>query len=207
MNIYNDDVLRLLLISFALGILLGVIYDVAREIFSTMFFSDSIKCKRVYLIAKSVLVFISDFLFCILFGCCALVLMYNANNGVFRGGAYFCMLAGYVSYRLTLRRITNKTLYFLLFVPKWILKKILQILSVPIRLIFKLLYLTIGKFVCIIICGIKNKRLEAKRKREEKVRALSLVPVAESGKEEYVDIKQDPENHQTLRIIVRRRDS
>ena len=133
--------------------------------------------------------------------------MYNANNGVFRGGAYFCMLVGYIFYRIAFRRITNKILYFLLFVPKWILKKILQILSVPIRLIFKLLYLTIGKFVCIIICGIKNKRLEAKKKREEKRRALSPVSAAESGKEEHVDIKQDPENHQTLRIVVRRRDS
>ena len=205
MNIYNGDVLNLWLVSILLGMGIGLFYDVIIQLFLSADIKPKERFKRVYGIASRIAVLLRDFFICILFSFCALVLMYNANNGVFRWSVYFFMLLGSLAYRKLLSKIIRKFLSFVLIAPMWILKKALHILLIPIRLIFKLLDLTIGKFVCIIICRMKNMRLSLKRKREEKKKALSPALEAESGKEEYVDIKKA--EVRASRVIIRRKDA
>ena len=205
MNIYNGDVGQLLLISFVLGGAIGVFYDIILSVCEAVKINPPKKFKRVYSVSLHIALFFRDFFFCVFFSFCALILLYNANSGVFRASVYFCMLAGYFLYRKILSRGIRKLMSSVLVVPMWIAGKILHILSVPIRLIFKLLDLTIGRFICIIICRMKNKRLESKRKREEKIKALSHIPTVESGKEEYVDIKKA--EVRASRVVIRRKDA
>jgi hypothetical protein len=51
---------------------------------------------------------------------------------------------------------------------------------------------------------MKNKRLSRKRKREEK-RGVMPPALAESGKEEYVDIQEAP--IRASRIVIRRKNA
>ena len=205
MNVYNSDVSRLWIISLLLGAIFGLIYDGVMQLCLSVGINPKERLKKAYDKIVRALIFLRDFLFCILFSFCALILMYNANNGVFRWSVYFFMLLGFFIYRKTLSKIVRKFLSFILIAPMWIIRKTLHILSIPIRLIFKLLYLTIGKFICIIISRMKNIRLSCKRKREEKKSKLSLMCVAESGKEEYVDIQKA--QVRASRIIIRRKDA
>ena len=130
--------------------------------------------------------------------------MYNQNNGVFRWSVYFFALSGYFIYRKALSKFIRKIVGALLVIPMWIIGKAIKILSIPVRLIFKLWDLTIGKILCIIICGMKNKRLSRKREREERKKAIP-PPLAESGKEEYVDIQKAP--LRASRVVIRRKDA
>ena len=205
MNVYNSDVSRLWIISLLLGAIFGLIYDGVMQLCLSAGIKPKERFKKAYDKIVKALIFLRDFLFCILFSFCALILMYNANNGVFRWSVYFFMLLGFFIYRKTLSKIVRKILSFILIAPMWIIRKTLHILSIPIRLIFKLLDLTIGKFICIIISRMKNIRLSCKRKREEKKSKLSLMCVAESGKEEYVDIQKA--QVRASRIIIRRKDA
>ena len=204
MNIYNGDVSRLWVISFFMGIAFGLLYDAVMQFFISSNIKMPEKFKKVWNGIFHVALFLRDFVFCILFSFCALILMYNQNSGVFRWSVYFFMLAGYLLYRKTLSKTIRKIISTLLIVPMWIIRKILHILSLPIRLIFKLLDLTIGRIVCIIICRMKNKRICRKRKREEKSKAIP-PPLAESGKEEYVDIQKA--QVRASRIIIRRKNA
>lgn len=204
MNIYNGDVSRLWLISFLLGGILGAVYDAVAQLFISANIKPPQKIVGAWSIITRVMLGIRDILFCILFSFCALMLMYNENKGVFRWSVYFFMLTGYFIYRKALSKFIRKIISLTLIFPMWIMRKALKILSLPIRLIFKLWDLTIGKFVCIIICGIKNKRLSRKVKREEKRRAI-LPPLAESGKEEHVDIQKA--EVRASRVVIRRKDA
>ena len=204
MNIYNGDVSRLWVISFFMGVAFGLLYDGVIQLFLSANIKIQGKFKKVWSGISHVALFLRDFIFCILFSFCALILMYNQNSGVFRWSVYFFMLLGYLLYRKILSRAIRKIISTLLIVPMWIIRKFLHILSLPIRLIFKLLDLTIGRIVCIIICRMKNKRICRKRKREEKSKAIP-PPLAESGKEEYVDIQKA--QVRASRIIIRRKNA
>ena len=204
MNIYNGDVSRLWLISFLLGGILGVLYDATVQLSLSANIKPKENFKRAFFIITRVFLSLRDFFFCVLFSFCALILMYNQNNGVFRWSVYFFMLSGCFIYRKTLSKLIRKIIGAALVIPMWIIRKVIRILYIPVRLIFKLWDLTIGKILCIIICGIKNKRLSRKRKREESKKAIP-PPLAESGKEEYVDIKKA--QVRASRIVIRRKDA
>ena len=204
MNIYNGDVSRLWLTSFLLGGILGVLYDATVQLSLSANIKPKENFKRAFFIITRIFLSLRDFFFCVLFSFCALILMYNQNNGVFRWSVYFFMLLGCFIYRKTLSKLIRKIIGAALVIPMWIIRKVIRILSIPVRLIFKLWDLTIGKILCIIICGIKNKRLSRKRKREESKKAIP-PPLAESGKEEYVDIKKA--QVRASRIVIRRKDA
>ena len=204
MNIYNGDVSRLWFISFLLGGILGVLYDATVQLSLSANIKPKENFKRAFFIITRIFLSLRDFFFCVLFSFCALILMYNQNNGVFRWSVYFFMLLGCFIYRKTLSKLIRKIIGAALVIPMWIIRKVIRILSIPVRLIFKLWDLTIGKILCIIICGIKNKRLSRKRKREESKKAIP-PPLAESGKEEYVDIKEA--QVRASRIVIRRKDA
>ena len=204
MNIYNGDVSFLWLMSFLLGVILGIVYDATVQLFSSANIKSPKKFQRVWGVILKITLAFRDFFFCVLFSFCALILMYNQNNGVFRWSVYFFMLLGYFIYRKTLSKLIRKIIGAALVIPMWIIRKVLRILSIPVRLIFKLWDLTIGKILCIIICGMKNKRLSRKRKREERKKAIP-PPLAESGKEEYVDIQKAP--LRASRVVIRRKDA
>lgn len=204
MNIYNGDVSRLWLTSFLLGGILGVLYDATVQLSLSANIKPKENFKRAFFIITRIFLSLRDFFFCVLFSFCALILMYNQNNGVFRWSVYFFMLSGCFIYRKTLSKLIRKIIGAALVIPMWIIRKVIRILSIPVRLIFKLWDLTIGKILCIIICGIKNKRLSRKRKREESKKAIP-PPLAESGKEEYVDIKKA--QVRASRIVIRRKDA
>ena len=204
MNIYNGDVSRLWLMSFLLGAILGVVYDATVQLFSSANIKPPPKFQRAWGVILKITLTLRDFLFCVLFSFCALILMYNQNNGVFRWSVYFFALSGYFIYRKALSKFIRKIVGALLVIPMWIIGKAIKILSIPVRPIFKIWDLTIGKILCIIICGMKNKRLSRKRKREERKKAIP-PPLAESGKEEYVDIQKAP--LRASRVVIRRKDA
>lgn len=202
MNIYNDDILPLLLVAFVLGALSGVIYDVLHIL---VFAPDKIstKTKKLFCAIEYISLFVADLLSCLVFCAGALILMYNLNKGVFRCTVYILMGFGFLIYRITVSKPIRRVLSFALNIIKCIIRIVCRIISIPLRVIFKIYHLTIGKIVCIIIGGIRNKR-EAKRQRK---REKELVALSNSGKDEYVAPKENSENTRKERIFIGRKNA
>ena len=201
MNIYNDDILQLLLFSLALGLISGIVYDILHSLVFVVRDSQTAKAKKLYFTIEYISLFLADILFCLFFGLGALILMYNLNKGVFRCTVYILMGSGFILYRVTVSKIIRKLLSFVLTVFGWISRIIYRVVNIPIRLIFKIYHLTIGKIVCIIICGIKNKRGAKWQKKRER----ALIAVSNSGKEEYVASPKNKKNKRKKRIFIRRK--
>lgn len=197
MNIYNDDILYLLLLSLCAGAACGVSYDILREM---RYRSDDaadvvpVKVRRIF---EYISVFLTDILFCLIFSICAVMLMYNANNGVFRGGVYISMFLGCILYRLTISRVMRIVFSYMFKFLRAICQKIVFVVFIPIRLILKIFHLTIGRFVCIII----KRAVRGIKKRKRKDLALICVDHEEDG--DHVDIKKA--EVQKARIIIGRR--
>lgn len=200
MNIYNDDILCLLLLSFAVGAACGVLYDLLREMRYRADVAHNAVPVRVKLIFEYISIFLTDIVFCLIFGICAVMLMYNANNGVFRGGVYISMFLGCILYRLTLSRLIRKIFFYIFKLLRGIWRRIAFVIFIPIRLILKIFHLTIGRFVCIII----NRALRGIRSRRSKKSGdLALICVSSAKEGEHVDIKKA--EVQKARIIIGRR--
>lgn len=203
MNIYNDDVLTLLLFAFLFGGIFGVVYDVLHSFAFVAGNRQPARAKKLFCALEYISLFFADLTFCLLFGAGALILMYNMNKGVFRFTVYIMMGLGFAVYRVTASGIIRKLLFWILLVLRKISGIIYRIISVPIRLIFKIYHLTIGKIICIIIYGIKNKREANRQKKRER----ALVASADSGKEAHVTSTDNSENNRKERIFIGRKNA
>lgn len=203
MNIYNDDILSLLLFALALGAFAGVVYDILHSLVFVASESQKAKAKKLFCVLEYTSLFLADVIFCIISGAGALILMFNLNKGVFRCAVYILMGLGFLFYRVTISRVVRKLLFYIIRVFGWINGIIYRIISIPLRVIFKIYHLTIGKIVCIIIGGIRNKR-EAGRQRK---RELALVALCDSGKDEYVTPKENSEDTRKKRIFIGRKNA
>lgn len=203
MNIYNDDILPLLLFALALGACAGVVYDILHALVFVASESQRAKAKKLFCVLEYISLFFADVIFCLIFGAGALILMYNLNKGVFRCTVYLLMGFGFIFYRVTISKIIRKLLFYILRVFRWISGIIYRIISIPIRFIFKIYHLTIGKIVCIIICGIKNKRDAKRQKKMEK----ALMALSDSRKDEYVTSPEDSKDQRKERIFIGRKNA
>lgn len=141
---------------------LGVIYEAVRFM-RCLFSPTSRKCNGARAVIVAVFSFLSDFLFLLLFAVCGILITFEMCGGVFRGIVYIGMAGGMLIYRITLGRITSKTIEWLARLVKCILRGAVRILAVPFRFInflFVRFYaLTIGKIIGRIKERVLVKRL------------------------------------------------
>ena len=156
-NLTQSQITTLILSSFLLGVTLGVIYEAF--CFFKFIFTVNGRSGAVF---AYILTFLSDFIFCLLFVLTAILQSYRISGGIFRGISYLGILAGVLLYYFTLGKLTRKISQRLALFCRKTMRKILNLVSIPIRaifsLIFKLYTLTIGKIIGKIIFRIKEKK-------------------------------------------------
>lgn len=153
----------MILRSFLSGVILGVVYD----IFTTALKTPPTDTKKFIKIIFSCLLFVFDFLFCVVCGVVALLLMYYSNRGFFRAIVLPIMFIGFISFRVSIGILFRK----LLRVVYGLVLKLLKILLIPLKFIKSkliLLYrLTIGKILDKIVLRVKTGREARKNRRTQ----------------------------------------
>lgn len=124
MRLSQSGIAQLYCYALALGVVLGLFFDLIR--FPRMLFSrnanikkegakQSLRKRR----ATGVFVFLEDFLFCLVAAVCVILLFYERNNGKVRPLVFFLLLGGFAVYRLTVGRWARALLQILV---RWIHK-------------------------------------------------------------------------------------
>lgn len=182
-DLSQEQLLSMLLSSFLLGVLLGVVYEGIR-LLKLICTSREKKCRSVRLVILYTLTFLTDVAFALLFALTAILLTYKISGGIFRGMVYIGMISGLALYYFTVGRLTLKLSSRLASLIKKAVKILLKLIFTPIRaiflLIFKLYTLTIGKIIGKIGCSIKEKRM---RKQAELIREAEAPAQNESREE------------------------
>ena len=93
----QSETLLLILRSFLSGIILGVVYDV----FTVALKKPASDSRAPVKVLFSVLLFLFDFLFCLLCAAVSLLLMYYSNRGFFRALVFVLMFLGFTCFRLS----------------------------------------------------------------------------------------------------------
>jgi hypothetical protein len=152
----------LALCSFLCGVLLGVAYEIARLI--RFIFTPSSGKRGARGVLADIVTFFTDLLFFGAFAFCGILITFYMCGGVFRGVVYLCMAFGVTLYRLAFGRMTAFVVLRLASILKFIIKKMIEILSLPIRaikfLFVRIFDLTIGKIIGRIKEGMLVKRLD-----------------------------------------------
>ncbi len=181
-DLSQELIFSLLLKALILGAVLGVMYEPVRLSRLVLDVGDRKvrgRAERARSAFCTILTFLSDILFCLVFALVALLLTYNVSGGVFRGGVYFLMLIGLIVYRATLGRLT-------LFAQRWVARIIrsvvrgaIKIIFIPLRAIFllfsRIYALTIGAFLGKIRYK-RKQRLEQKLKERQSEMQEALMP-------------------------------
>ena len=151
----------LALASFLCGVFLGVIYEIAR--FIRCIITPFSKKRGARTVLAVITTFFSDLLFFLLFAACGILITFEMCGGVFRGIVYICMAVGLFIYRISIGSLTAVAVEWLANLLKLILKKIVDLLILPLHainfLFVKLYGLTIGKIIGRIKERILIKRL------------------------------------------------
>ena len=178
-NLTQSQITTLILSSFLLGVTLGVIYEAF--CFIKSIFAVNGRSGAVF---AYILTFLSDFIFCLLFALTAILQSYRISGGIFRGISYLGILAGVLLYYFTLGKLTRKISQRLALFCRKTMRKILNLVSIPIRAIFSLIFriytLTIGKIIGKIIFRIKEKK-HLKIALQEKARLQEMQTGEISG--------------------------
>ncbi len=147
--------------SFLCGVFLGVIYESAR--FIRCIIVPASKKRGARTVLADIATFLADLLFFLLFAACGILITFEMCGGVFRGIVYICMAVGIFTYRIAFGRLTAVAVEWLANAVKLILKKVFELLILPLRaikfLFVKLYGLTIGKIIGRIKERIIVKRL------------------------------------------------
>jgi hypothetical protein len=176
------------------GVAFGVLYEGVR-ISKMLITSD--RGERLTRALLLVFLFLSDFVFCLLFATSAILLTYNISGGVFRGCVYICMALGLLLYRLTIGRLTEKIERLLTSLIKKLILGTVRLFLIPLRAIFSLLCriysLTIGRIIGKIICRVKEDR---EKKRIAREGNSTAPPCLQSPREE---VKEEDNNAECAR--------
>ena len=170
--------LALLLYALITGALLGVLWDIFR-IMRIAAYGRKERPKRLFIrlpaeeaevtrilnvdtskkasFLSSLCVFVSDFGFCVFSAICVILLIFQLNDGEFRGFALLGAFLGFTAYYFTLGRLT---VIFSDVIIKAIKKVVLFILSVTV--------LPIGRLLTGILRAIKSRIVSKHRKRKTK---------------------------------------
>lgn len=176
----QSETLLLILRSFLSGIILGVVYDV----FTVAIKKPASDSRAPVKVLFSVLLFLFDFLFCLLCAAVSLLLMYYSNRGFFRALVFVLMFLGFTCFRCSLgilfRRVLS-ALYGLI----W---KILKIATIPLRFVknklILLYHLTIGKILGKIVLRVRSAR--ARRAERLAAAQTDMLPEMPQEKEDFV---------------------
>lgn len=170
MELSQAGIAKLYLVAFALGVVLGLFFDVIR--FPRMLAGISKEGKRSTLRKRraiGVLVFLEDFLFCIFGSVSVILLFYEHNRGKIRPIAFCLILTAFFLYRAT--------------VGKWI-KKGLERLAEGIRMIVHkicaVLWKPISKLLHAVYRAMREKLQKWQRKAETR-RLFRLVEQNAAG--------------------------
>jgi len=189
-DLSKEIILSLILRSFVMGVLLGVLYESVRIVKMLLGMSAETRAGKILLYLY---LFFTDLSFCLLFAFSVILLTYNISGGVFRGCVYFCMACGLIIYRLTLGRLMSRVECWITEIIRKSVRAILGFVLIPIRAIFSLVYrfysLTIGRIIGKIIYKARQKRKE--KTRGPRVNGIGLLPqTAEKTEEEENNAKR-----------------
>ena len=138
----------LLLLSMALGAVLGVLYDCLRALRAIFSSQKTGKGRRALSYAVT---FVTDIAFWLTAGVSSVVLLYGFCGGVFRGMIYLGITMGFLLYSVSLGRVVRALLFLGIRLLKRGIGMLIHLLSVPIRAlsrgIISLYHLTIGRFL------------------------------------------------------------
>lgn len=113
MELSQSEIAVLHLAALILGVALGLFFDLLR-LPRRLFDSDWSRSKpRIAAPLRKrravwIVVFLEDFLFCIVASVAFILLFYEKNNGKIRPAAFLAAIAGFFGYRATLGRLTNR---------------------------------------------------------------------------------------------------
>lgn len=126
----------LFLSSFAVGIVLGVLYDllsVSRMLFRLAPVKRGESMGKAGRICGAVLLFVEDLCFALVIGISLLLLLYFINDGVFRWIAPAGLGCGFFVYRVTLGRLMAGLSEALVLLLHRLLRRVLCLLWMPVR--------------------------------------------------------------------------
>lgn len=182
MELSQIGIARLYLFALILGAALGFFFDLLR--LPHRFAQQSLdfgKRKPAISLRKRrvvafVIVFLEDFLFCVVAAVSLILLFYEVNNGKVRPFAFFAAGIGFVVYRLTLakplRRLTERA-------SRWIIRtmqSVLRTLLKPLRRVYRVVKGMIGKR----LETLRAKTDRQKRKRHT-AKMFALVETTAAG--------------------------
>ena len=181
----QSETLLLILRSFLSGIVLGVIYDV----FTVALKMPTGDRRALVKVISSVLLFLFDFVFCLLCAAVSLLLMYYSNRGFFRAFVFAFMLLGFLCFRCSLGILFRK----LLSAIYRLIWRIIQIATTPLIFLKNKLILafrlTIGKILGKIVLWVriaKSRRAERLAARVEAQSKEKGLPETPQGMEDFV---------------------
>ena len=100
---WTQTVVRLLALSLSGGILCGLLWDLFK-IPRVVFGVPESRTENKF---HTIVVFVQDFLFCILCGLVTIVVLYYGNEGIIRGIAFVGLSVGFAAYRVTFGALTE----------------------------------------------------------------------------------------------------
>ena len=187
MELSQAGIARLYLAAWVLGAALGLFFDLLRLPGTVLFrYRDRKELYPAGTLRKrravAVAVFWEDFLFCLTAAVAMILLFYEGNNGKIRPFAFAVTAAGYLLYRATLGRLTERVTRSFAVVLRRTVQKVLRALAAPIRAAGKRLRKAIGKTVA----TLRDQRERRARKTYTKrlfrtvgINAAGLLPNGE----------------------------
>ena len=193
-DLTQNELFLLLVKSFCVGAMLGVVYDLVRFVkmlcgvrYDRAQIAKDIELPRRIVIA--LVTFISDFLFWVFFGIVSVILNYHVVRGIFRGMTYIGLFSGFALYNLTLGRFMVRVNSYIASKIKKIIKTVLKLIFKPLKAVFfaiiSFYHLTIGRFIVKII-GVIKERIRKKKKGRIFAEEVSSAFLNDGRKEEYV---------------------
>ena len=127
------------LFSSAVGVFLGIFYDVFR-------------IWRIAFNSKWASIFIQDFLFCVFSSLIIVILIFHTNSGSVRWFSLFGSFIAFLLYHLTVGKLVMYLAAKIIILVKKVLGFICKLIMTPIRFIIKLI-----KRTCLFIFGILSR--------------------------------------------------
>ena len=186
-DLSQKALLALLIKSFLSGVALGVFYDLIRAFkmfFGVRYTRPTEKGSVALRVVAYAVTFLTDILFCVVFGVASILLMYGVGGGVFRGLTYLGLVGGMLLYYFSIGRLMLRVSEAVVDFIKKAFLRAARMLSVPFVRIGRgaifLFHLTIGNFIG------KIKEGRARKKARAQIDLVEEEVLDNGGKEEFV---------------------
>ena len=196
MQVQPIALFRLLMSSLAVGIALGVLYDVlrvGRVLIGMNHYTSAATvpafcpkfCKRrerkskprLVMILFNILLVTQDIVFCLTAGAAAAVLLFYHNNGEFRGFVIIAILVGLAAYLLTVGKLVIRASEYVVFAVKTAILYIVYYTTWPFIALFRLLLNQARR----IVAHIQSKREQKQIARYHVKHIQYLTELAANG--------------------------